>query len=260
MPQSAEIASKSGKVAIQRDGRRGETLLYLHGAQGLAGWEPALAALAESFDVIAPDHPGFGRSAAVEGVDDMADMALFYLDILESFAVPAVHIVGHCIGGWLAMEIAIRNTARIRSVTLVDSAGLRLAGVPRADMFICGRDELAQLLFAGNGQEAWQNAWFRSPEQEDTYDRNRFAAAKYAWQPRLCNPKLGRWLHRIDVPTQIVWGEEDKVLPLAYGVALKDRIPGATLKTIAACGHLPQSERPDEFVAAISEFIRRTAS
>lgn len=259
MAQNGEIAVTGAKLRVQRDGR-GEPLLFLHGAQGLAGWEPALAALAENFDVIAPDHPGYGRSAPADGVDDMADLALLYLDVIESLAVPRLHVVGHCIGGWLAMEIAIRSAQRLASLTLVDSAGLRLPGVPRADMFICTRDELAQLLFAGGGAEAWRQSWFSAPEQEEIYDRNRFATAKYAWQPRLCNPKLARWLHRIDVPTHIVWGEQDRVLPPAYGDALKERIAGATLTTMKACGHLPQVERPAEFAGLVSEFIRRTAS
>lgn len=259
MQQDGEIAVKGAKLRFRRDGG-GEPLLFLHGAQGLDGWEPALAALAENFDVIAPDHPGYGRSEAADGVDDMADLALLYLDILETLGVRRVHLVGHCVGGWLATEIAVRNTSRLQSLTLVSSAGLRLPGVPRADMFICTRDELAQLLFAGNSAEAWKEAWVASPEQEEIYDRNRFATAKYAWQPRLCNPKLARWLHRIDVPTQVIWGEQDKVLPVAHGAAFKDGVSGATMTTIPACGHLPHVERPNEFAAAVTQFLRRAAS
>jgi len=259
MPQDGEIAVKGAKLRFQREGR-GEPLLFLHGAQGMAGWEPALAALAESFDVIAPDHPGYGRSEAADGVDDVADLALLYLDILETLAVPRVHLVGHCIGGWIATEIAIRNTARLQSLTLVSSAGLRLPGVPRADMFICTQDELAHLLFAGNSAEAWKQSWLASSEQENIYDRNRFATAKYAWQPRLCNPKLARWLHRIDLPSHVIWGAQDKVLPAAYGTAFKEGIAGATMTTIAACGHLPHVERPNEFADAVTQFLRRTAS
>ena len=126
-------------------------------------------------------------------------------------------------------------------------------------MFICGQDELAQLLFAGNDAESWKQAWRGNPEREEIYDRNRAAAARFSWQPRLCNPKLARWLHRVDVPTHIVWGENDKVIPPAYAAALKDRIEGATMTLIPACGHLPQTERPDGVAAAAAEFIQRVA-
>jgi pimeloyl-ACP methyl ester carboxylesterase len=259
MAHESEIAVPGGTLHVQRDGR-GEPLLFLHGAQGLLGWEPALAALAEQFDVIVPDHPGFGRSAAVDGVDDLGDMALLYLDLLAGLATTNVHVVGHCIGGWLAMEIAIRNTARLKSLTLVDSAGLRLTGEPRADMFIVPQDELAKLLFAGDAGVAWLTAWQATPEQQDIYERNRAAAAKFSWHPRLCNPKLARWLHRIDVPTHVIWGEHDRVIPPAYATGLKDRIPGATMTALPGCGHLPQVERPREFADAVTRFIRRAAS
>jgi len=258
MPTDSHIDVRGCKLRVQRDGR-GEPLLFLHGAQGLSGWEPALAALAERFDVIAPDHPGFGRSDIADGVDDVGDLALFYFDVLKMLGVPKVHMVGHCLGGWIALEMAIRSTAPFKTLTLLASAGLRLEGVPRADMFICGQDELVQLLFAGNDADGWKQAWHASPEWEDIYDRNRAAAARFSWQPRLCNPKLARWLHRIDVPTHIVWGENDKVIPPAYAAALKDRIDGATMTLIPACGHLPHVEQPGQVAAVASQFIQRVA-
>jgi pimeloyl-ACP methyl ester carboxylesterase len=258
MPTESQIDVRGTKLRIQRDGR-GEPLLFLHGAQGLTGWEPVLAALAERFDVIAPDHPGFGHSEVGDGVDDVDDLSLFYFDVLKVLGVPKVHVVGHCIGGWTGLEMAIRNSAPIRSLTLIASAGLRLNGVARGDMFLCNRDELGQLLFAGNSGKAWIDAWHATPESEDIWERNRAAAARYSWHPRLCNPKLARWLHRVDVPTHIVWGENDKVLPPAYASALKDRIGGATMTMIPACGHLPHVEHPAHVADTATQFIRRAA-
>lgn len=258
MPTDSDIDVRGCKIHVRRGGH-GDPLLFLHGAQGLSGWEPVLAALAESFDVIAPDHPGFGQSAIADGVDDVGDLSLFYFDVLEALGVSSLHVVGHCLGGWIAMEMAIRSTARMKTLTLVASAGLRLEGVPRADMFICNQDDLVQLLFAGNDATSWQQVWHASPEWEEIYDRNRFAAARFSWQPRLCNPKLARWLHRIDVPTHIVWGEHDKVIPPAYAAGLKDRIAGATMTMVPACGHLPHVEQPGQVAAVASQFIQRGA-
>jgi pimeloyl-ACP methyl ester carboxylesterase len=259
MPTESHVDVRGSKLHVRRDGR-GEPLLFLHGAQGLTGWEPFLAALAQRFDVIAPDHSGFGRSDIVEGVDDVGDLSLFYFDALKALGLPRAHVVGHCLGGWVGLEMAIRNAAALRTLTLLASAGLRLDGVPRADMFICPQDELAQLLFAGNNADAWTQAWHQSPEWEEIYDRNRAAAARFTWQPRLCNPKLARWLHRIDVPTHVVWGENDKVIPPAYGAALKDRIDGATMTLIPACGHLPHVEHPVRIAETVTQFIQRAAS
>ena len=151
------------RLHLQRAGQ-GEPLLFLHGAQGLSGNEPGLEALALDFDVITPDHPGFGRSENSEIVDDVADLALFYLDLIDVLGLDRVHLVGQCIGGWTALEMAIRNTARIKSLVLVSSAGIRVKDVPRADMFICSEDDLLKLLFADGGGTAWIKSWRATPD------------------------------------------------------------------------------------------------
>ena len=156
--QHSDIDVRGCKVHVRRGGK-GEPLLFLHGAQGLSGDEPGLEALTANFDVIAPDHPGFGQSDLCEAVDDVGDLAFFYLDLLDALKLDRVHVVGQCIGGWIAVEMAIRSTARIASLVLVNSAGLRVKGVPRADMFVCSEDELLKLLFAGNGAKAWLQSW-----------------------------------------------------------------------------------------------------
>ncbi len=227
-----EVEVRRCKVRLQRAGR-GEPLLFLHGAQGLNGWEPGLEALSKSFDVIAPDHPGFGQSDNSELIDDASDLAFFYFDLLDTLELDSVHVVGQCIGGWVALEMAIRTTGRLKSLVLVSSAGIRVKGVPRADMFVCSQDELLKLLFAGNGAAEWLQSWRATPDLEDIYDRNRAAAAKFSWSPRLFNPKLERWLHRIDIPTHIVWGHDDRLIPPAYAAVLTELIAGATVNHAA---------------------------
>ena len=256
--QDSEIDVRGCRLNVRRGGQ-GEPLLFLHGAQGLNGHEPGLEALTADFDVIAPDHPGFGRSDLSAAVDDVADLALFYLDLLDTLKLDRVHVVGQCIGGWLALEIAIRNTARLKSLVLVNSAGIRLKGVPRADMFVCSEEDLLKLLFAANGGAQWLQSWRATADMEDIYDRNRAAAARYSWSPRLCNPKLDRWLHRVDVPTHIVWGSEERVIPPAYAAALAHLIGGATLATLPDCAHMPHIEQPQAFAGEVSRFIRRAA-
>jgi pimeloyl-ACP methyl ester carboxylesterase len=90
--------------------------------------------------------------------------------------------------------------------------------------------------------------------------KNRLATAKLAWQPRLYNPDLHKWLHRVTVPTLILWGEDDKILPVAYGPPYRDLIPGARLEVIAGCGHMPHVEKHDEFVRLVTSFIEEAAS
>jgi pimeloyl-ACP methyl ester carboxylesterase len=242
------------KLNLRRGGT-GAPLLFLHGPQGFAGADAAVELLAQRFDVLAPDHPGFGKSDAPDWLDDVADISFFYLDVLEALGLGKVTLVGHSLGGWIALEMAVRSTERIRGLVLAASAGIRIVGVPRADMFIVSPDELARLLFAGDGSAAWAAAQQATPELQEIFDKNRFAAAKLCWQPRLFDPKLEKWLHRIDRPTRILWGEEDKIIPPAYARRLAELIPGASVALIPRAGHLLPVEAPERFAEAVHSFV-----
>ena len=248
---------RGAKLRLQRNGT-GAPLLYLHGVQGILGWPPALERLAQRFDVLAPDHPGFGGSDAPDWIADVGDLAFFYLDVLEALQLNSVHLVGASLGGWIAMEMAIRSTARIESLTLTGAAGIRVAGVPRGDMFIGTPAELGRLLFADEKVAAERAVqWQATPALQESYDRNRYAAAKYTWQPRLYNPKLATWLHRIAVPTHIVWGESDRLIPPAHATALQSLIKGAQLTMLPGSGHLVALEQPQLFADTVAQFIER---
>jgi pimeloyl-ACP methyl ester carboxylesterase len=256
------IEVRGAKLFLRRDGA-GEPVLFLHGVQGLPGWTEALARLAEGFAVIAPDHPGFGHSDSIDRIDDVSDLAYFYLDLLDKMANGRVHIVGHSLGGWIAMAMAIRSTKHFQSLTLIDSAGINVPGVKRGDMFIGSPQETGRLLFANEEVASrWAAQWQANDALKEIYDRNRAAAAKYTWQPRLYDPKLAQWLHRIDVPTHIIWGEADWLIPLAHGEALRDRIGtgGATLTVLPGLGHLSDVEQPAIFAQAIGDFLAELAT
>jgi pimeloyl-ACP methyl ester carboxylesterase len=80
-----------------------------------------------------------------------------------------------------------------------------------------------------------------------TVARNREATARYAWSPYMHNPKLKGRLHRINIPTLVLWGDADRILTEAYGRAYCAAIPGARFETVARAGHYPHIEQPDEF-------------
>ncbi len=87
--------------------------------------------------------------------------------------------------------------------------------------------------------------------------RNRQTTSLFAWKPFMHNPKLARWLTRINVPTLVLWGESDRLVTPAYGQAYAQRIPGARFQTIPQAGHYPYLEQPEAFTAAVAEFLRR---
>jgi pimeloyl-ACP methyl ester carboxylesterase len=242
------------RVSLLRGGS-GAPLLYLHGAGGAGRWMPFMEALAQRYEVLVPEHPGFGESESPAWLDNVGDLAYFYLDFLEGLGLNGVHLVGNSLGGWIAAEIAVRSLRPLRTLTLVSPGGIRVDGVPTGDIFMWSQPELIRnLYFDADFAESLLKTPVSEKEQ-DMFLRNRVTTAKLAWQPRLYNPHLAKWLHRVHVPTLIVWGDSDKLIPPEYGPAFKNLIPGARLEIVPRCGHLPHVEKPSEFVALLTRFL-----
>ncbi len=246
----------NGSSVFLRRGGAGAPLLFLHGAGGIPDWLPFLDMLSEDFDVIAPDHPTFGRSGEPGWVEDVADMAYFYLDFLETNGLADVHLVGQSLGGWIALEMAIRNTSRIGTLTLVGAAGIRIKGQPAADIFIMDDEELARVLLVDEDRIQAMLAMELTEEQQDTAIKNKVATARLGWQPRLFNPRLRKWMHRIDVPTHIVWGTADRLIPPSYAAEFQRLIRGSKVTMIEGSGHLPNIEQAEAFVDAVGGFLK----
>jgi pimeloyl-ACP methyl ester carboxylesterase len=224
MAVSEEFVEVDGcRVRIAKDGK-GPPLLYLHGANGPNLWTEFFDELAKRFTVMAPDHPSYGKSGEPEWLEDIGDLAYFYLDFIKQLGLKRVHLVGHSMGGWLAMEIAVRATDRLASLTLIAPAGIRVKGHPAADLFIDPPETIVPLVYVDPKLREAALAEIKrpkSPEEIDNLIRNRVSSARLCWSPRLFNPKLAKWLHRIDVPTHLMWGDTDKVIPTAHAEELK---------------------------------------
>jgi pimeloyl-ACP methyl ester carboxylesterase len=234
---------------------QGSPVLYLHGASGLA-WYPLLETLSAKWHVIAPEHPGFGQSQIPDWLSSLSDLAYFYLDALAILGFDGVHVVGHSLGGWLAAEIAIRNTARLASLTLMAPAGVASEAAPYGDIFLWTPEELARNSFYD--QRFAEDRIRALPSVDiDVMLQNRAAAARLAWSPRLHNPQLPLWLHRIDVPTLIVWGEEDRICPFSCHRTFLAEIPGAEFMALAHSGHALHTERPQEVAARLDAFFAK---
>jgi pimeloyl-ACP methyl ester carboxylesterase len=237
----------------------GAPIVVLHGAGGLPPDAPFLAGLAKYGRVIAPTHPGFGRAVLPDWIDSIDDLAYIYLDLFDALDLRDVTLVGFSLGGWLAAEIAVKSTARIARVILVDAVGIKVSDrLTRdvADIFATGPAELNRLVY--HDPSAAPDLAALPDEVLEIVARNREASALYLWEPYAHNPKLTRRLHRIDVPTLLLWGESDGIVTPAYGRAYADRIPGARFEVIPNAGHVPQLEQPDAFVEHVADFIGRS--
>jgi pimeloyl-ACP methyl ester carboxylesterase len=250
--ETHEVAGCS--VHMMRGGE-GAPVLFLHGAGGAGIWLPFMAALSEQFELLVPDHPGFGRSDRPDWLDELSDLAYFYLDFMDALDLDGVHLVGHSLGGWIAAEIAIRNTRRLASLTLVSAAGLHINGVPKGDLFLWAPEERVRNLFVDQKFADARLAMPLTEEQIDIALKNELATAELAWNPRFHHPQLRKWIHRIDIPTLIVWGDSDKIFPARYGEEYHRLIRGSRLAILPGCGHIPQVEKADAFVDLFTRFV-----
>jgi pimeloyl-ACP methyl ester carboxylesterase len=236
-------------------GGKGPTLLFLHGGGGAGIWFPIFKTLSERYDVIMPEHPGFGRTDTPDWLDNVGDIANFYFEFIKKLGLKDVHLVGNSLGGWIGCDIAVRNSNPLRSLTLLAPAGIYVPGVALGDLFLWTPEQLMRNLFHN---QAIPDQLLKQPvdaEERQRQMKNALTLAKVGWQPRLYDPNLRKWMHRIDVPTLIVWGDDDKVIPPAYGPEFQKLIPGSKLEIIKDCGHVPQIEKPEETAALIVKHI-----
>jgi len=254
-------AAINGSTMSYREGGSGSSLLFLHGAGGAESALPFLLPLTERFRVIVPDHPGFGRSPDPAWLDNIHDAAYAYLDFLDALDLRGAHVVGTSLGGWIAMEIAIRDRTRLASLTLVAAAGIRPGDIPTGDLFMWSSEERVRQLVASAAFAERILALPQTAAQAEVALRNHITTAKLAWEPRFFDPNLEKWLHRLAaLPTQVVWGDQDRLFPVEYGRKLAALIPGARFTVIENCGHLPQIEQPDRLTDLVLAHIDRAAA
>lgn len=241
------------RIHVRRAGS-GEPLLWLHGAGGVFRVDPFFEALAEKYCVYLIDQPGFGRSERPGWLRDYSDLNYFYRDFLAHFDLDSVNLVGHSLGGRTALEFAISHPQNVRKLVLIAPGGQYIEGVSRPDVFILNPEQRTRLLF--HDQKLADQALARSlsDEEHEMVAKNMATHARLDWE-KPYNPRFPRLLRYVNAPTRIIWGADDRVIPLAHGEAYATHISGSELKVIPDCGHLPQVEQKDACLDLIDEFL-----
>ena len=237
----------------------GPPLVYLHAEQFVDRTKPCLDALAAERRVIAPRHPGYGSADAPADFRSVDDLAYLYLDLLDHLDLKDVILVGASLGGWIALEMCARNHARVAKLALIGSVGVKFGDREErdfADLFFLSDNEAFPALFAAPKQ--WAPKYAELPDAEvEALARERQMMAYYCWRPYMHNPTLKRWLHRVQVPTLVLWGEQDRFAAPSYGRKLAESLPQAQMALIPGAGHYPQIEKSAEVARAIAAFARK---
>ncbi len=235
---------------------KGRPILFLHPGIGLDPKAPVLDKLAAQGRLIAPYHPGFGRSDLPATMTTIDDLAYYYLDFLDAWDLQDVLLLGVSFGAWIAAEIAIKSTARISRLVMADALGIKVGDRETrdiVDVFAITEKRFSELAYAdaGHARLDYRGA---SDAEAKAAARNREATARFGWSPYMHDPKLKERLHRISVPTLVLWGEEDRIVSEDYGRAYAGLIPGARFETLAKAGHFPHIEQPDDFAKRVFAF------
>src|SRR5258706_244235 len=212
------------------DRGHGRPILFLHPHIGLDPSAPVLAMLAECGRLIAPSHPGFGHSDRPADITTVDDLAYFYLDLMDALDLGDTLVIGVSLGAWIAAAIAVKSTARMARLVLGNPVGIKVGDRETRDIldiFAMLEGEFLEKAFAD--PTVGQRDYGAMTEDEVTVvARNREAAALYAWSPYMHDPKLKGRLHRIRIPTLVLW-DVDAVFAFTLPNSKRDAKSGAGL-------------------------------
>jgi pimeloyl-ACP methyl ester carboxylesterase len=235
----------------------GPPILFLHGAGGFAPAHPYVGPLSKRHRLIAPSHPGFGKSSLPDWIDAVDDIAYVHLELLDRLGLDQVDVIGCSIGGWIAAEFATKSPRAVRRLVMVGPVGVKTGSVDRLDipdMFALPQNALEKLLFHDPERMRVDPAGL-SDEQLAIMVRNRETLALLSWEPYMHNPKLRHRLHRVAAPALFLRGESDGLVSARYLAAYARLLPNARTDTIAAAGHVPHIEQPEAFARAVLQFL-----
>ncbi|HUR48000.1 MAG TPA: alpha/beta hydrolase [Acidimicrobiales bacterium] len=261
LTKDESVQTDVGAVKLSRGGG-GRPVLWLHSAMGEAA-DALTADLVADFTVAAPYFPGFSGSEGIEQIEDMEDAVYHLLDLMDRLQMERPIVAGLSLGGWMAAELAVRYPDSVSGLVIANPAGLYIEGHPIGEIFGRSTSEIADEIFADTEQPLYQAMKGIGGSIEKSLSsgelpfdvvrphlESQAAVAKLAWNPYLHNPRLRRRLNRVKVPTVVLSGTKDGLIPPAHPEAFAAEIPGARLERVEA-GHMLVLERPDVIAAAV---------
>lgn len=253
-----KIAGVDLEVIEAGDGSRNSpSLLFLHSGHGYDPWQSFATQLAATRRVIAPSHPGFGKSSLPDWLDSIDDVAHIYLELLDRVGGDSFDVVACSVGGWIAADMATKAPQRFRRLVLIGPVGIKVGPADKLDipdLFAMPQADADKLVFRDPAKVLPD--FSKLPDDElAVIFRARETLALLVWEPWMHNPKLRRRLHRVTAPALFVRGEADGLVSSDYLTAYAKLLPNARMQTIPGAGHLPHLEQPKVLADAIGKFL-----
>lgn len=245
------------QIEVERIGS-GPPLVLLQSAEAYEAGLDLVDRLAEDREVFLPWAPGYGGSPLPETVRTIDDVAYIYLDLIEHYDLRDIVLLGCSLGGWIAAEMATKTCERLSRLILVDALGAKFGGAydrDIEDIYFLSFDKVKAIRFAAPRRDPLDDMTVLGEDEAMQVARHRETTARLCWDPYFHNPALKGRLHRISVPTLVLWGEEDRFVRPEYGRAYAERIPDSRFVSIAGAGHYPHIEQPDAVLNAVSGFL-----
>jgi pimeloyl-ACP methyl ester carboxylesterase len=246
-----ELVIDGVKTVVHTAGK-GDPLVVFHGAGTVDGFDFA-EAWADRFRVIVPYHPGFGDSGDDPSFTEIHDYVMHYLELFDSLKIDTMHLVGLSMGGYLAAKFASEHGHRIRKLALMAPYGLDVPEHPTLDIIAVPGEEIVPMLVSNF--DTLRRSLPEKPDLDFVAARYREATsfARLFWE-HPTDPKFPRHLHRVTMPTLIVWGEEDRIVPVQQAQVWRKLIPNSEVMIVKGAGHIVHRDKP-EIVEAIGGFL-----
>jgi pimeloyl-ACP methyl ester carboxylesterase len=235
----------------------GPPLVVVHGSLGNVGWVPLYEQLAESYTVFVPDVPGYGQSDRPDWARSPRDLAILLQQLMDALGLVDVTLVGLGFGGFLAAEMASMNQGRLSRMVLVGATGIRPREGEIADQMLIGFPEWG--LSGFRDLSSFRDLFGVDSLPDDLYslwDLSTEMTARVCWKPWMFSDQLPHLLSEVRVPTLLVWGEHDRLVPIDIAHQYQALLPNATLEIVAEAGHVVDLEAPE----ALTNLIRRHAA
>ena len=247
-----ETLTVDGVKTVVHSAGSGEPVVFFHGAGTVDGFDFA-EPWADKFKVIVPYHPGFGESGDDPSFTGLHDYIMHYLELFDIIGLDRFHLVGLSLGGYLAARFASEHGHRVKKLALIAPAGIIDPKHPTMDIVAVPGEQIPGLLVSNF--DVLKKRLPAQPDLDFIGERYREATtvARLLWE-HPADPKFMRYLHRIKMPTLIVWGDEDKVIPVQQTETWRKFLPQADIKVYRGAGHLVHLEKP-EAANAIAAFL-----